>query len=210
MQPTAELILLFSHQIIFEIFAYICHIVVYTDIRKHAYKYCDDDFYYVAEILSCCSYTPFGREIYTLCVFVCLLTKMLDWTHQLGTGQRAKITAPLNRKNMTTQTSKSLRGKGRQSAEVKESENRLMRQKSISVNFGRSEMRVCRSAGKGRRTTLVSEYVSSSRSSHFSGSHRPPTLRHWRGGRRRGGGEGQGRGGGREEGGTAHKTLSTQ
>lgn len=52
---------------------------------------------------------------------------------------------------------------------------------------------------KGRRTTLVSEFVSSCTSSHFSGSHRPPPLHHWRGGR-----------GGAGKGGTARKTLSTQ
>lgn len=32
---------------------------------------------------------------------------------------------------------------------------------------------------KGRMTTLVSECVSRSRSSHFSGSHQPPPLHHW-------------------------------
>lgn len=52
-----------------------------------------------------------------------------------------------------------------ESQREKKHEREDMSKKSISVNFGRGETRVCRSAGKGRRTTLVSEYVSSSRSS---------------------------------------------
>ena len=108
---------------------------------------------------------------------------------------------------MTTQMSKSLRGKERQSAAEDSLKclKKKIKQERISVDFGRSKMRVWRSAGKGRRTTLVSDYVSSSRSSHFSGSHRPPPLHHRRVGR-----GGQKRGGGRKKGGTARKTLCSQ
>lgn len=76
------------------------------------------------------------------------------------------------------------------------------KKKNISVNFGRGETRVCRSAGKGRRTTLVSEYVSSSRSSL---SQALISLLHYVIEE-----EDEEEGGGRGKRGTGCKTLSTQ
>lgn len=95
-----------------------------------------------------------------------------------GRRERAKAAVAINKARMTTRVSEAKRDE--------ESKNRLMMQKkkktSSQRTFGSSEVGARRSAGKGRRTTLVSEHVSSSRSFHFSGSHRPPPLHHWRGG----------------------------